>query len=88
MFLVNYIRNEKKVPFACIVAYGDGANYSLGWSKCRKGELFKKERAREIAVGRAMTLGNNEYVDLPFGIAEGMERMEARIRKYLQVENA
>lgn len=56
--LVRYIRDISNRPVACVVAVGPGL---VGWSKCHKNDSFSKQRAREIAAGRAAN-GSDEPI--------------------------
>lgn len=59
---------------------------SLGWSKVNrsKGDKFDKERAIDIARGRAI-VGNSP--EMPRKIAPAYERMEERAARYFQFTN-
>ena len=48
--LVKYIRDNAKRPIGCVVAVAPDA---VGWSVCHPNDPFNKQRAMEIARGRA-----------------------------------
>ena len=47
--LIQYIRNNHGQPRGCVVATGRN---QVGWSLCNKKDIFNKERALQIAMGR------------------------------------
>ena len=56
--LVHYVREKNGTPRGVLVAVKtDSSEFGerfIGWSYCRKTDRFTKERAIDIAVGRAM----------------------------------
>jgi len=54
--LVHYVREKNGTPRGVLVAVKlDESHISIGWSYCRKTDRFTKERAIDIAFGRAMS---------------------------------
>jgi len=50
MELVQYVTDEKGKKIGCLVSTGKG---KIGWSICHRLDTFNKQKAREIARGRA-----------------------------------
>ena len=53
--LIQYIRNKNNQPIGVVVAVD---KYKVGYSLCKKGDRFDKQRGFEIAVGRANNVRN------------------------------
>ena len=52
--IYQFVKNDKGNLIGCVAAVGPN---KVGWSKCntKKGDVFDKKRALQIAVGRAQT---------------------------------
>ena len=82
--IIDYIRDAKMFPIACMIARGSGDDVLFGWSKCRKDEKPKnKELGKKIAIGR---LDSEVYFnEIPHCIREEYPKFIKRCNKYFQV---
>ena len=77
--LVTYVRDRKNNLVGAVVSILDGDVYRVGWSLCRKGDRFSKDKAKMIAIGRAK-LGSQ--VSIPHSVRGKYEYMQDRASKY------
>lgn len=77
--LVTYVRDRKNNLVGAVVSIVDGDVYRVGWSLCRKGDRFSKDKAKMIAIGRAK-LGSQ--VSIPHSVRGKYEYMQDRASKY------
>jgi len=47
--LIKYVRDEKRNPYGCVIAFDRN---NLSWSLCSKDDKFSKEKAKEVAIKR------------------------------------
>lgn len=82
--LVEYYRDKKGAPKGVVVAIKYNATRtSIGWSMCHPLDVFDKERALQMATGRALNAGGNTRV--PMSLKPLVSRMAARSIKYFKV---
>ena len=83
--IIKYVRNSKRIPSGVVVVMRDGENIHVGWSLHRKDDEtpFTKDRALQIAVGRAQT-GTKEL--MPFTVRRILRSSEfnTRCQKYFK----
>lgn len=84
--LVQYVRRSNGTPYGVIVAVRrpDG-EVSVDFSLCNtKKDRFTKERALEIAIGRAMNSKKDEGCErrLPHSLYRHMQNFNKRVAKY------
>ena len=56
--LVEYLRNENKVPRGVVVAVGPNA---IGYAMCHKKDVFNRKLGLAIAYDRALALSADEF---------------------------
>jgi hypothetical protein len=92
-FLLQYVRNRKKEKVGVLVAYNDGDNVKLGWSKCNvKTEPFDREIGiqKALAENRLVNLDDPHEVkdmviyQLPHSLKNELDNMLARVERYFQ----
>lgn len=85
--LVTYVKNKKNQLIGAVVSvYIEHANtYKIGWSLCRKGDVFNKEKAKLIAIGRASAGGSNKPI--PHTVKDKFNYMVDRSAKYFKQIN-
>jgi len=83
--IIQYLRRPNGIPYGVIVAVrrADG-EVSVDYSLCNtKKDRFSKERALEIAVGRAMIVKHKDCQrTLPRSISKEMQKFNQRVAKY------
>lgn len=84
--LIKYLRKKDGRPYGVIVAVRrqDG-EISVDYSLCNlKKDRFTKQRALEIAFGRAMNSKKDEYCDrtLPHSLVKEIDLFNKRAEKY------
>ena len=57
--------NKKQKAVGVIAAFLEDGKIKIGWSRCRKGDLYSKPTAYTIACGRANAIFNDETVQVP-----------------------
>lgn len=58
--LIQYVRDNNRTPRGIVVAIKlSNGKIGIGWSLCRKNERFIKDMGLQIAIGRAMTLNDD-----------------------------
>jgi len=80
--IVKHIRDKNDNPYATLVAYKDGNDVYLGYSKCNtKYDTFKKSMGRNIALSRAKKSKEKlEYVrSVRWGLFPREEDIEKRL---------
>lgn len=83
--LIQYLRKKNGLPYGVIVAVRrDDGEVAVDFSLCNtKKDRFTKERALEIAIGRAMSLKNPERSrTLPPSLYKEMKKFNDRVCKY------
>lgn len=82
--LVEYVKNKSGNLVGVVVALkvpNNPAFVGLGWSKCRKNDLFSKDFGLKIARNRATT-GSN--VVIPRTIEQTIFKMKERAGRYFK----
>ncbi len=85
--LIQYLRKKNGLPYGVIVAVRrDDGEVAVDFSLCNtKKDRFTKERALEIAIGRAMSSkkddGNSDRI-LPHSLYREMKKFNDRVCKY------
>ena len=85
-----FVRNSKNNPVGLMVAVlREDGTVGLGWSRCSKKDVFRKDRAYEIAVGRAKIKKEHPYTPeasvahpVASTIAPELKNFRERVRKY------
>lgn len=82
MYIHSYVRNRKNELVGCVAAI---AHNTVGWSLCNTaaGDIFDKQMALEIAIGRAM---NGFNTDIPHTVVKEYEKMIDRSKKYFKID--
>jgi hypothetical protein len=91
--LVHYVREKNGTPRGVLVAVKTdspktsllGQGRFIGWSYCRKTDRFTKERAIDIAVGRAMSGTAFDDGQMPHQLSRHLPVFIERCRKYYKV---
>jgi hypothetical protein len=91
--LVHYVREKNGTPRGVLVAvkmdsseFGAlGQGRFIGWSYCRKTDRFTKERAIDIAVGRAMAGTALDDGQMPHQLSRHLPVFIQRCKKYYKV---
>jgi hypothetical protein len=84
-YIHKYVKNRKEQLVGCVVAVGNG---EIGWSMCNfsQGDTFSKQRALDIALGRAY-IGSQK--EIPHTLRKDFEYMKERsVRYFKQNETA
>ena len=82
-FLVKYLRDDNKVPLGCVVATkDDDRGIITGWSYCHRLDSFSRERARTVAIGRALK-GKSGH-SMPPVLGPMVEDIRVRAEKYFK----
>lgn len=99
--IVQYIK-DKKGKLGCLVGLSNAhGEYSIGWSKFNRSEeigKFDKEKAKEIAIGRALNNtdmfilhtwhGESEYMsNFPASFANDINDFMERCERYFHTDN-
>jgi hypothetical protein len=83
--LIHYVREKNGTPRGVLVAVKTELSYWVGWSYCRKTDRFTKERAIDIAIGRAMA-GTALLTDqMPQQLSRDFPVFIERCKKYYKV---
>lgn len=53
--VIQYVRNNKRVPYGVVVAVKTAYGYRVGYSLCNKRDKFNKRVALDVALGRTKT---------------------------------
>lgn len=72
--------------YGCVVATIDPEfpdQIIIGWSKCKKGDVWNKNTGIQIALGRAHN-GTGQNTVVPNDIKEAMDKMEVRAKRYFK----
>ena len=77
--LVKYVRDKKGTPHGVIVAVGRD---EVGYALARKGEIFRKEFGKRIAIGRALKHGTK--LEFPSSLERVKTEMMDRSRRYFK----
>jgi hypothetical protein len=84
--LCEYVRNRNNEPVGCVVAmlYPGNPVIALGWSRCKTkaGDVFNKEMAKRIAMGRLIRPSVPSVI--PHDISKALEKMEKRALRYFK----
>lgn len=87
--LIQYLRKPNGLPYGVLVAVRrDDGEVSVDFSLCNtKKDRFTKERALEIAIGRAMSSKNDDTCDriLPHSLYREMAKFNKRVSKYYKI---
>lgn len=76
--IFQYVRNRQNQRVGIVVAC---SKEQVGWSACKKGDRFNKERGMEIAIGRA-SVGSE--VKPPLYVSFTLEIMKERAERYFK----
>lgn len=79
--LVQYIRGRGKLV-GTLVAIPTEDGFSVGWSRCRKGDKFSKQDGQGIAYDRAK--GISDYVPVPHSLQKQFIAMYNRAQRYFK----
>lgn len=81
--LVQFVRDRKGQPRGLVVATVIDNEIRLGWSytNTKAGDRFNKQRAFQIALGRAET-GQSERVMTPHSVIKVMNQVAVRAERY------
>lgn len=79
--LICYVRNNKGERVGVLVAKKIGAGYGIGYSKCRKNEVFNKVLGLNNAFVRA-DLGILCSSEVPYSMRNAYTKFVQRCRKY------
>ena len=81
--VIQYLRNKKRVPYGVLVAVKDESNkYSFGYSVCSKEDSFSKDRALNIAIGRATEKSADCAESLPHAVRKAAPAFFDRCKRY------
>jgi hypothetical protein len=80
--VIQYIRDNNRVPHGVLVAVKNPDGYNVGYSLCSKLDRFEKRMALNIAIGRANLNGSNATDKLPYAISKMMPTFIERCQKY------
>jgi len=83
--IIHYVREKNGIPRGVLVAVKMDSSYFVGWSYCRKTDRFTKERAIDIAVGRAMSGTALTTDQMPHQLSRHLPIFIERCRKYYKV---
>jgi hypothetical protein len=83
--LVHYVREKNGTPRGVLVAVKMDGSHFIGWSYCRKTDRFTKERAIDIAVGRAMSGTALTTDHMPQQLSRDLPIFIERCKKYYKV---
>lgn len=92
--VIQYVRNNKKIPHGVVVAIKTENGFRIGYSLCNKKDRFNKRMALKIALGRAGNitdeLPTNNLLDLcletPHPVRKMLGAFQNRCRKYYKLE--
>lgn len=85
--IIQYVRNKKNDPVGVVLAEAiTNNNYSIGWSKCRKGDKYSKSFGKDVAIGRLGAITHKGKV-VPRDVAKVLEVVKERARKYFVNKN-
>lgn len=82
--LIQYIvrnRNKQKQKVGCLVGMVVNESVCIGWSLCSPEDTFNKQRAKQMAIGRASTGG---WMTYPPSIREEAEEFHRRCFRYFK----
>lgn len=82
--VIQYLRNKKGVPYGVLVAVKNpDSRYRVGYSVCNRKDRFSKQRALEIAIGRAEVC--SDLGPTPHDVAKNLGNFKDRCDKYYKV---
>lgn len=89
--LIQYLRKKNGLPYGVLVAVRrDDGEVSVDFSLCNTNkDRFTKERALEIAIGRAMSSKRDDgsgHRTLPHSLYREMAKFNERASKYYKIE--
>lgn len=93
--LIQYVRDNKKRPIAVLVGTKGDGKVSIGWSQCRKKDLFKKSVGRNLAFIRSLKWfslqdrlvdGAKDKSTVPYEIYKSIDAFSIRCKKYFNLE--
>lgn len=79
--VIQYVRNNKRIPHGVIVAVKCEDGFRIGYSLCNKKDRFNKRMALKIALGRA-EIGSFYVVQPPHPVAKIVPAFVERCKKY------
>lgn len=84
--VVQYVRNNKRIPYGVVVGVKTPEGFALGYSLCNKKDRFNKKMALKIALGRATYSSCKPPVGVePHDIRKMMPAFFERCKKYYKV---
>jgi hypothetical protein len=86
--VVQYVRNNKRIPYGVVVGVKTPEGFALGYSLCNKKDRFNKKMALKIAIGRASYNGCKSASvaeQEPHDIRKIMPTFFERCKKYYKV---
>lgn len=76
-----FVRDRNNHKKGIVIAFMENDQVKMGWSLCKKGDLFDHNLGMNIALGRAKS---NHLQLIPFSISEDWGKMKARADKYFK----
>jgi len=81
--LIRYTRKSNGQLNGCLVAAKIDGVIHVGFSKCRKTDVFKKAFAKALATRRMQKYSQTDIQSrIPITMANDLERFEARLQRY------
>lgn len=78
-----YLLKAVKHPYGCLVARRNRSVIEVGWSLCRKDDIFKRKTARQLAVSR-LPKASHDFTQLPTAVHKEMLTFITRIERYFK----
>jgi hypothetical protein len=83
-FFLRYLRRRDRRPFGLVVGWrANNGDLEVGYSKCRKGDLFDKKEGLLQAFRHCMLAETADYTaGLPYGVGEVISEVIDRMGRY------
>jgi hypothetical protein len=76
-----FLKATKGCPYACVIAIDRN---TIGWSMCKKGDIFSKKDAVHYAMREALRIRAGYGRPIPASIRNEFDRMVIRAQRYFK----